>query len=587
MSSMKRWNLCESDEDASVATQLLINRGITDLTEQESFLNPVYEESFHNPFLLKGMKESVERIKKALVNKERIAIYGDYDTDGIPGSTLLFDLFTQHFENTAGLPARPKQKGESELQDSRSHKVAGQAEVGHENLTVYIPHRYEEGYGMNIPAVETLAQSGVKLIITVDSGITDVEPVVRANELGVDVIITDHHLPGAVLPEAYAIINPNQPGCTYPFPHLAGGGVAFKLAQALFQKKVCKVSEDFMKRLLDLAAISTITDMVPLVGENRAIAHFGLMVLRRTKRVGLRHIIDTQKINSTHLSEEDVGFTIGPRLNAASRMDSPMKAFLLLATRDPVEATEIASFLEIKNQERKDVVSVIMSHALSLMSLKDPVIVLGHSSWRPGVLGLAASRLAETYKKPVCLWGAAGSPNAKGSCRSYGGYNIREIMSALPKDTLIDYGGHKASGGFSADLSSVDLLPELFSDAMRGLKEQNETEEELLIDGVLSCDDVSLETYKSLRSVGPYGVGHRRPIFLFERVKVERVFSFGKQKEHLRFSVSDSTGSCDVISFFWNGLRPRMGERVDLVATPELSFYGGRSVLRLKMVDLR
>lgn len=554
MSSMKRWNLCESDQGASMATQLLINRGIASLAEQERFLNPVYEESFHDPFLLKGMKESVGRIKKALKNKERIAIYGDYDTDGIPGAALLFDLFS---------------------------------EAGHENLTVYIPHRYEEGYGMNIPAVETLAQSGVKLIITVDSGITDVEPVTRANELGVDVIVTDHHLPGEVLPKACAIINPNQPGCAYPFPYLAGGGVAFKLAQALFQKKVCRVSEDFMKRLLDLAAISTITDMVPLVGENRAIARFGLVVLGRTKRVGLRHIIDAQKINSAHLSEEDVGFTIGPRLNAASRMDSPMKAFWLLSTRDPAEAAEIATFLETKNQERKNVVSLIMSHAESIISHDSPVVVLGHFSWRPGVLGLAASRLAETYKKPVCLWGAAGSKNAKGSCRSWGGYNIREIMSALPKDTLIEYGGHEQSGGFSAELSSVDSLPELFKEAMESLAKRNEEEEELFIDGVLSCGDVSLETHLAIRKVGPYGVGHRKPAFLFERVKVESVFLFGKQKEHLRLSISDSTGSREVISFFWKGLKPKVGERVSLVASPEISFFGGRCVLRLKMVDLK
>jgi single-stranded-DNA-specific exonuclease len=310
------------------------------------------------------------------------------------------------------------------------------------------------------------------------------------------------------------------------------------------------------------------------------------MVLRRTRRAGLRHIIESQKINSAHLSEEDVGFTIGPRLNAASRMDSPMKAFLLLATRDPIEAASIATFLEIKNQERKDVVSIIMSHAESIISLTSPVIVLGHLSWRPGVLGLAAARLAETYQKPVCLWGAAGSPNAKGSCRSWGGYNIRDIMSALPKDTLLEYGGHKASGGFSAELSSVEALPELFKEAMESLDKRNEEEEELLIDGSLCCNDVSLETYQAMRRVGPYGVGHRKPAFLFEMVKVESVFLFGKQKEHLRLSISDSTGSCEVISFFWKGLKPKIGERVSLVASPELSFFGGRSTMRLRMVDL-
>jgi single-stranded-DNA-specific exonuclease len=551
---MKRWNLCEVDEKLSLTEQLLSNRGITDTFEQEHFLNTPYEESFHDPFLLKGMREAVDRIKKALARNERIAIYGDYDTDGIPGSTLLFDFLTQ---------------------------------AGCKNITVYIPHRYEEGYGMNIPAVETLAAGEVGLIITVDSGITDVEPVARARELGVDVIVTDHHLPGRELPKALAIINPNQPGCTYPFPHLAGGGVAFKLAQALFQEKICLVTSDFFKRLLDLAAISTITDMVPLVGENRAIARFGLEVLRRTKRVGLQQIIQSQKINPTHFSEEDVGFTIGPRLNAASRMDSPMQAFLLLSTRDPIEAARIASFLEIKNQERKDVVARIMSHAESLISPRDAFIVLGHPSWRPGVLGLAAARLAESYKRPVCLWGAAGSPNAKGSCRSWGGYNVTEIMQSLPKNALLEYGGHKASGGFSADLNAVDALPELFSEAMQALTVESHSAEEILIDKTLSCGEVTPELYQVVRSVGPYGVGHLKPAFLFERVVIEKVFSFGKKKEHLRLTISDTTGLCEVISFFWTGLKPKRGERVNLVASPEVSSFGGRSVLRLRMVDLQ
>jgi single-stranded-DNA-specific exonuclease len=309
---------------------LLFNRNITSEEEAEIFLNPDYERDIYDPFLIMGMERAVERILSAIENEEKIVIYGDYDCDGIPGSVVLHDFFKK---------------------------------IGYKDFENYIPHRHEEGYGFHAHAVEEFAKEGVGLVITVDCGITDVDAVKRADELGIDVIITDHHLPQETLPPAFVILNSKQKEDTYPDDMLCGAGVAWKLVQALLargrKEKIFDVSDGWEKWLLDMAGLSTIADMVPLLKENRALAHFGLKVLRKSPRPGLQKLLRKAKVAQVHLTEDDVGFMIAPRINAASRMDVPMEAFRLLSTDDEIVAGELSEHLHNINNERKLSVAVM------------------------------------------------------------------------------------------------------------------------------------------------------------------------------------------------------------------------------------
>ena len=314
--------------------------------------------------LILGMEQAVTRILRAIAEEEQIVIYGDYDCDGIPGSVILHDFFQK---------------------------------IGYPRAGVYIPHRHEEGYGLHIGAIERMRDNDISLIITVDCGITDIAEVAHAQTLGIDVIVTDHHLPGPELPPAYAIINSKQEGDTYPDKMLCGAGVAFKLVQALLMKGNFDVPPGWEKWLLDMAGLATIADMVPLRNENRALAHFGLKVLRKSTRPGLQKLLAKMKVNQSRLTEDDVGFMIAPRINAASRIDIPFEAFRLLATRDEQTADELSDHLHKINETRKGLVAAIIKEARHMLAHKKPqtVVVVGNPTWRPGILGLVAMRLAE------------------------------------------------------------------------------------------------------------------------------------------------------------------------------------------------
>ena len=399
--------------------ELLYSRGIDSEEAAQIFLEPDYERDIHDPFLMHGMEKSVDRILKAIKNKENIVIYSDYDCDGIPGGVVLHDFFKK---------------------------------IGYKHFSNYIPHRHEEGYGLNISAIEKAGEEGTKVLITVDCGITDVAPVKRANELGIDVIITDHHLQHGKAPEAYAILNPNQKADkTYPFKGLCGAGVAFKLVQGLIQKGDFNITKGWEKWLLDMVGLSTVADMVPLKGENRVLAYYGLYVLRKSRRPGLQQLLRKIRVNQTTITEEDIGFMIGPRINAASRMDHPMDAFKLLSTDDPVEGGILSIYLDKLNRERKGIVGAMtreVNARLKKLAKISDVIVMGNPDWRPALLGLVANSVMEEHERPVFLWGREGSDTYKGSCRSDGSINVVEFMGSI-SDTFIDAGGHAFAGGFS------------------------------------------------------------------------------------------------------------------------------------------
>jgi single-stranded-DNA-specific exonuclease len=537
--------------------QLLFRRDITTKAAAEAFLQPNYETQLHNPLLLNDIVKATARIKLAIDHTEHVAIFSDYDCDGIPGAVVLHDFFTAlsftQFEN-------------------------------------YIPHRHFEGFGLSVGAVETLAHKGVTLIITIDCGTTSVEAVARARELGVDVIITDHHEPGSVLPEALAIVNPKLG--SYPFPDLCGAGVVYKLVQALIITGEYTLPPGREKWWLDMVGVATIADMVPLVGENRVLAHYGLMVLRKSRRPGLQQLLRKAKMNQSYLTEEDIGFTIGPRINAASRMDAPEHAFLMLTATDVIEAGAHVEHLEKLNNERKGTVAVMtkeLHRRLAEIEDTPPVLVLGNPLWRPALVGLAANKLSEEYKRPVFLWGRDGNNVIKGSCRSGGGVSVVKLMEQVAEH-FHEHGGHHMSGGFSVRDESIFILGEALNNAYRTLGSEAIVPTEYVVDAVLALEDVFGDVTNALAALAPFGTGNPKPLFAFTRVAPSAVTVFGKANEHVKLVFQTERGPLEAIAFFTAPadyrVVPMVGEPVTLLAHIEHSFYLGRRQLRLRIVDI-
>jgi len=579
---MKKYSIADTLRDDikeklkaySELTQVLLsNRGIVSAKEAEIFLNPDYERDVHDPFLILGMERAVDRILMAIKNEEKIVIYGDYDCDGIPGSVILHDFFKK---------------------------------IEYKNFENYIPHRHKEGYGMHIHAVEQFAKEDVSLVITVDCGITNIKEVKRANELGIDVIITDHHLPsrhGAdkqeTLPPAYAILNSKQEDDTYPYDMLCGAGVAWKLVSALLQKGkdksnrwMIEVTDGWEKWLLDMAGLSTIADMVPLTKENRMFAHFGLKVLRKSPRPGLQKLLKKAGSSQAHLTEDDVGFTIAPRINAASRMDVPMRAFDLLSSNDEGEAGELTNHLHKINDERKLIVAGVVKEIkknLKERELRD-VIVIGNPRWRVGVLGIAANNIMEEFGRPVFVWGREGSENIKGSCRSDGTVNLVELMNEIPDGLFVDTGGHEFAGGFSVSHDKIHFLEDEVIKSYKNVKRVVQ-EESMTIDKKMILDEVDWRTYKEIEKLAPFGIGNTKPLFLFEDILIADVKMFGKEKNHLRLRFRNSRGGdVSAIGFFMdlNSFKTSLeiDRKINLVASFEKSVFRGRQELRLRIVDV-
>ncbi len=406
-----------------ILAHLLFSRGVKSVEDAEKFLKPNYDRDIHSPYLFKDMEKAVKRIVGAIERKEKIAVYSDYDVDGTAGAAIMYELFRM-------LDYLP-------------------------NVHFYIPHRDDEGFGFHSHATEELGSRGVKLLITVDCGIVDSEATDSANKFGIDVIITDHHLPqeGRV-PKAYTIINPQMPDSGYPFKKLCGAGVAFKLAQAVLMNKDFGISLGQEKWMLDLVGIATLSDMVPLIDENRILAHYGLMVMRKTKRLGLLKLFNLVGIDRKYLVEDDISFTIAPRINAASRMGDAFHAFDLFTANTDENAKRAADALEGINSERKGLTANISKQAKKMMEAKKinggeiKLIIMGNPRWKPSIVGPVANNLVDEYSVPVFLWGRSNGI-LKGSCRAPSGYNILEIMNAVPKGLFIEYGGHAGSGGFS------------------------------------------------------------------------------------------------------------------------------------------
>ncbi len=562
-----------------LTAQLLANRNIH-AEKARAFLEPHYEMHTHDPLLLKDASRAAERIIRAIENKEKIVIYTDYDTDGIPGGAMFADFFGR---------------------------------IGYTNFINYIPHRHNEGFGFHVHTIKEFAEQGVKLIITIDCGITDVDATAAAHTQGIDVIITDHHLPHGEIPQAYAIVNPQQESCQYPEKNLCGTGVAFKLIQAILKVRTEQKLEHIFiwkegheKWLLDLVAIATLSDMVPLVGENRVLAKYGLKVLRKTPRLGLKNIFTQAGTPLIHATEDDIGFTLGPRINAASRMGVPMDAFTMLRATTEKEAKDSVAHLEKINAERKVAVAHIAKELKSVLSqrgvdLNNPpkVIVAGNPHWRPSLLGLVANTLVEETGSAVFLWGRDGEGFIKGSCRGNGELSIVELMENATPTPFLGFGGHAVSGGFTVDLEHVHMLEVLLKESYEKIMTRKQAINSVLgsekvsyIDTTLNLETISWNTFAAVDALSPFGMGNAKPLFKISRVSPVEVRAFGKEKNHTELKFSHGRGTLNAISFFvkpeeWEkALGRALHTEIDLIAHLEKSAFRGRPELRLRIIDI-
>lgn len=557
-----------SHDDLTAA--LLARRGITTKEDAEKFLNPSYDTHLHDPFLMTDMEKAARRLAGAIISGEKIAVWSDYDCDGIPGGVLMHDFL----------------------------KKAGA------NFENYIPHRHEEGYGMNSDGIEKLAkEGGVKLIVTVDSGITDIESVARANELGMEVVITDHHLPGEELPEAFAILNPNaRAEETYPFRGLCGSGVAWKLVcatLAIAPELRKKVPPGWEKWLLDMVGLATIADMVPLTGENRVLAAYGLLVMRKSPRLGLQKLCRGMRVDQRAITEDDVGFMIAPRVNAASRMGDARDAFRLFTATDENTTDELTKKLEGANRQRKAEAGAITRAVRSRLRERGEVrtiIALGNPEWRPALLGLVANTIADEYERPVFLWGREGNLSLKGSVRSGGTTHILELMRATEK-TFEEFGGHAAAGGFTVRDTEVffleDRLVEAYARIMKGKTIGDGLSQHA--DAVVTPEEMVASFLAKVEKLAPFGMQNPKPVFLLRDVSVREISRFGKNEEHLKLKidVGGGNGSIDAVTFFAKGTVARTadaltrGGRANLLAHLERDTFSRNNPVRLRLLDIR
>jgi single-stranded-DNA-specific exonuclease len=559
----KRWRIAPRASGADLdrfqdtpplVAQLLVNRGIQDPEVARAFLQDTA--AMGSPFLLKDMTRAVERVRNAIRGGERMAVYGDFDTDGVTATVLLVEVLT-----ALGANARP-----------------------------YIPHRVDEGYGLNLEALRQLYREGVRLVITVDCGIRSVEEVERASR-GLDLILTDHHSVGDDVPPAVAVINPKQPDCPYPFKDLSGVGLAFKLAQALLRVQArmgepCGVTED---SLLDLVALGTVADLVPLQEENRTMVRRGLDALNNAGRPGVEALMANAGLRRGEVDATAIGFRLGPRLNAAGRIDTAMLAYRLLTSREPLETKELADKLGELNRRRQELTEAMVSAAEAQVMADHPdahLYLAASEDFEPGIVGLAASRLTEAYYRPSVVV-ELGDLESRGSCRSIPEFNITKALESC-RHLLIRFGGHAAAAGFTvatADLEDLQhRLQAIASEQLAGV----ELRPTLGIDMEVPLEEVDWATQGLLAQLEPCGMENPQPVLMSPDVQVSDVRAMGTEGKHLKLTLRDGRGvSWDAVYFRHGDLLGQVSNRVDVAYTLEINEWNHRKRLQLHVQDLR
>ena len=525
--------------------RLLYSRGVKDQEALSCFLTPTLDD-LHDPYLLHDMDKAVERIRRAIEDGEFILIYGDYDADGMTSASIVKESLEQ---------------------------------LGAE-VAVYLPNRFTDGYGPNASVYKYfIEQQGISLIVTVDNGVAGHEAIDLAQSMGVDVIVTDHHSMPEVLPDAYAIVHPEHPDADYPFKHLAGCGVAFKLA--------CALLEEVQVELLDLVAIGTIADMVSLTDENRIMVQYGLEVLRNTQRMGLQEMFNIAGIARNDVTEETVGFQLAPRLNALGRLDDPNPAIDLLTGFDDEEAHEIALMIHEKNEERKEIVQAIYQEAKAMVDPTKTVQILAKEGWNPGVLGIVAGRLLEELGQTVIVLNLEDG-RAKGSARSIEALDIFEAL-APHRNLFIAFGGHAGAAGMTLEADKLDTLSEVLESYVLDKGLDATTKNNLSLDEELDLEALTIDVVKNFERLAPFGMDNQKPVFYIRDFQIENARAMGASNAHLKLKIFRGTSNFEVVAFGKGSLAAEFSQvkGLELAVTLSVNQWNGQTTLQLMMVDAR
>jgi len=606
MHTSKRWNLAPAHEAAAelaarlkvspLVAQILLNRGHIEPDDCHKFLKPTLKD-LHDPALIAGLSKAADRVARAIRDREKIVVYGDYDVDGITAVTILWHAI----------------------------KLLGG------DVHYYIPHRIDEGYGLNSEAISQICKDGAKLIITVDCGVTAIEPAETAKACGVDLIVSDHHEwkenkdeggrmkdekgvdpihpssfilhPSPLLPPAYAIVHPRLPledGTTYPNPNLCGAGVAFKLAWGIGQA-VCgasKVSDEFRSFLIDataLAALGTIADVVPLIGENRILAHFGLGGLKASRLIGIKALIESANLTGQTLDSFHVGFLLGPRLNACGRMGHAALAVEMLTIADEGRAIEIATYLEQQNRERQVMEKTILTAALDQITACDfagegnCALVLAGQGWHPGVIGIVASRIVDRFHRPTVMIAINEDGIGQGSARSINGFHLAGALTHCGEH-LKSFGGHEMAAGLKIKAGNIDAFRAAFCAVAKQQLTPEQLQPQVYLDADSSLGQINTALVTDLKRLGPFGQGNRKPLLCCRNLTIalppKRV---GKTGDHLQLFLKQGNASMKAIAFnggrWFDQLTP--GKTVDLAVEPTLNEWNGKISVELDVKDLQ
>ncbi len=565
----KRWNikaegdshtieeLSQSLNISAVLARLLVQRGVSTFEEARAFFRPKLTD-LHNPYLMKDMDKAVERIDRAFVNNEKILIYGDYDVDGTTSVALVYSFLGRFYDN----------------------------------LDFYIPNRYDEGYGVSIKGIDYAAQTGCSLVIALDCGIKAVEKVAYAKSKGVDFIICDHHTPGDTLPDAVACLDPKRGDCTYPDPNLSGCGVGFKLMQAFCRFRDYK--ESVLMDYVDLVVVSIASDIVPITGENRVLAHFGLKKLNENPSMGLRSIIKVSGLEGKEMTISDIVFKIGPRINAAGRIDTGRDAVALLINLDEESAGTMSNDINASNETRKDLDRNITQEALEIINSDEALLkkfstVLFRPEWHKGVIGIVASRLTETFYRPTIIL-TESKGFATGSARSVEGFDLYRAIESC-SDLLENFGGHMYAAGLTMKIENVPVFTQRFEKYVIENILPEQMVPQIEIDSNLHLTEITPKFFRILKQFQPFGPGNMKPVF-----KTSNVFDYGtskavgRDKDHLKLELIEEHSAA-----IKQGVAFGMGDKIDSIKsgtpfdicyTVEENIYNGNVSLQLMVKDI-
>lgn len=560
--SKKRWQVERPDVElvqalqndlqlSAIAAKILAARGCETTADAESLLN-MTEANVHDPFLMHGMAEAVARIEQALDNGEKILVYGDYDADGVTSTTVMLNVLL---------------------------------DLG-ANVSFKIPNRFIHGYGPHEALFREAYEEGVQLIITVDNGISGIEPIRVAKELGLDVIVTDHHEPGEELPPADIILHPRLPEGHYPFGELAGVGVAFKLAHALYG--------ELPTHLIEYVAIGTVADLVPLVDENRYLVKRGIEEMRRSLSPWVQAMCDIASTEQAKISEETIGFYFGPRLNAVGRLGEASPGVELLMAEDSVKATALAKQLNASNTERKDIVKNITEEAIALIESEKKisdslVLVVAGEGWNAGVVGIVASRLVEQYYRPTIVLSLdPDKGTAKGSARSIDGFHLYNEL-AKNRDILPHFGGHPMAAGMTLSIEHVDELRSRLDTQARACLTEEHLTPVVHIDIPLSLDEISADAIEEIASLGPFGTDFPKPVYVLEDVEISSMRKIGAAENHIKMELTNGCDKLDSVGFHKGHLHDELtyGIKVSFIGDLQINEWQGRKKAQFMIEDVQ